>query len=137
MTVDALSLVIPGAQSLVTSILADGWTQARGALARRWSKKGSISQHGAEQQLERGHELSLQINTEDAASRAMLEMYWTGYLAGLAAGNADLLNAIRELGQTQGTRSQVSTVHNSNTGTANSLVQLGDVHGDANISLGR
>jgi len=134
--VDALSLVIPGAQSLVASILTDGWTQAREALARRWSAKGSISRNGAEQQLERGRELSLQIDTEDAAGRSMLETYWTGYLAGLAAGNADLLNAVRELGQTQGTRSRVSEVHNSNTGTAGTLVQLGDVHGDANISLG-
>ncbi|MBR7836003.1 hypothetical protein KDL01_22195 [Actinospica durhamensis] len=99
---DPLTFLLPGTQSLVSTILAEGWTQTRAALARKWSKKGTISQDAAEQELERGHELSLEVAGGDEADtdgrRALLEAYWTGYLAGLSAGHADLLDAIRELG---------------------------------------
>lgn len=146
---DPLTFLLPGTQSLVSTILAEGWTQARTALARRWSKKGAISQAAAEQELERGHALSLQIagesagHAEAAASpdaegrRALLEAYWTGYLAGLSAGHADLFDAIRELGAARDsgpTSSRGSEVHNSNTGSVvGNVVQTGDVHGGFTI----
>lgn len=128
---DALSIVVPGAQSLVSAILTDGWAQIRGALARRWSKRGSISQEVAEQRLDAGHKQSLIVagNGEDQHTR--LEAYWAGYLAGLAADRADLLDAIRELGAPSVPSSR--DVHNSNTGSVGTLLQLGDVHGDISI----
>jgi hypothetical protein len=131
--VDALSVVLPGAQSLVSAILADGWTQVRGALARRWSKKGSISQDAAEQRLEAGHANSLLVAGDGEDKRARLEAYWAGYLAGLAADRADLLDVIRELGAPSARNSQGSVVNNSNTGSVGTLLQLGDVHGDVSI----
>jgi len=133
--VDVSSFILPGAQSLVSSILADGWAQARGALARRWSQRGAINQQAAEQELDKGHELSEYIGAAGENRRELLETYWTGYLAGLGAAHADLLEAIRELGQAQRLAPPGSTVHNSNTGTVGTLLQAGDVHG--NISFGR
>lgn len=129
------SLILPGAQSLVSSILADGWAQARATLARRWSKKGSISQQAAEQELDKGHQISAHIAIGDGDRRTHLESYWAGYLAGLAAGHEDLLDAIRELDSPQPTTTQASTVHNSNTGTVGTLMQAGDIHG--NVTFGR
>lgn len=130
---DALSVVLPGAQSLVSAILTDGWAQVRGALARRWSKKGSISQDVAEQRLDTGHESSLLVAGDGEDRRALLEAYWAGYLAGMAADRADLLDVIRELGSPSAQSSQGTAVHNSNTGSVRTLLQLGDVHGDITI----
>lgn len=132
---DVSSLILPGAQSLVSAILADSWAQARSALARRWSKKGAISQQAAELELDQGHELSRQIDGEGEGRQRLLEAYWTGYLAGLAASHADLLDAIRDFGHAHASTPQGTTVHNANTGTVGTLLQAGDVHG--NISFGR
>lgn len=135
---DALALVLPGTQALVSSILAEGWTQARNALARKWSKKGAISQSAAEHQLERGHELARHLGGDgdgSEPSRELLEAYWAGYLAGLGAGHAELLDAIRELGAAPTPAPRGSRVHNSNTGKVGTLLQTGDVNGD--ISFGR
>ena len=132
---DIASFILPGAQSLVTSILADGWSAARSALARRWAKKGTISQQAAEMELEKGHELAQHIGGEDGERQKLLETYWAGYLAGLGASHADLIEAVRELGDAQESAAQGTTVHNSNTGQVGTLLQAGDVHG--NISFGR
>lgn len=128
---DPLSIVVPGAQSLVSAILADGWTQVRGALARHWSKRESISQDAAEQRLDAGHEQSLLVAGNGDEQHALLEAYWAGYLAGLAADHAGLLDAIRELRAPSAPTSR--NVHNSNTGTVSTLLQLGDVHGNLTI----
>lgn len=131
---DPLSIVVPGAQSLVSAILTDGWAQVRGALARRWSNRGSISQGDAEHRLDTGHEQSLVVAGDGEDRHARLEAYWAGYLAGLAADHADILDAIRDLGAHSAQGSQGTVVHNSNTGSVGTLLQLGDVHGD--ISFG-
>jgi hypothetical protein len=132
-TVDALEVVLPGAQSLVNAILTDGWTQARGALARRWSKQGSISRTAAEQRLDAGHEQSLVLAGEGEGQRARLEMYWAGYLAGLATDRAELLDVIRELAASPASAARTTTVRNSNTGNVRTLLQLGDAHGGISI----
>ena len=132
---DVSSLIVPGAQSLVSSILADGWAQARTALARRWSQRGAVSQQTAEMELDKGRELSEHIDPDGDDRRRLLETYWTGYLAGLAAGHADLLEAIRDLSHEHTPVAQEPTVHNSNTGAVGTLVQTRDVHGG--ISFGR
>ena len=132
---DVSSFVLPGAQSLVSSILADGWAQARAALARRWSQRGAISQQAAELELDKGRELAERIHGDDQDRRRLLETYWTGYLAGLAAGHAELLDVLRDLSHERTPVSHESAVHNSNTGTVGTLLQAGDVHGD--ISFGR
>lgn len=133
---DITSFFLPGAQSLVTSILADGWSTARSALAHRWAKRGKTSQEAAENELEKGHELAQHIASGDDGERQkLLEVYWAGYLAGLATSHADLIDAVRELGAAHEPTAQGATVHNSNTGTVGTLLQAGDVHG--NISFGR
>lgn len=130
---DPLSIVVPGAQSLVSAILTDGWTQVRSALARRWSRKNTITQDQAEQRLESGHDASLLVADESANKREILEAYWAGYLAGLAAEHTDLLDAVRELASPPAQSPHSTAVHNSNTGTVGTLLQLGDVHGDISI----
>ncbi len=131
---DPLSVVLPGAQSLVSAILADGWAQVRDALARRWSKKGTITQQTAQQRLDAGHDHALMVTGDGGDRQARLEAYWAGYLAGLAVGQGDLLEAIRELTAAPASCPQGSIVRNTNTGTAGTLLQLGDVHG--NITIG-
>ena len=133
---DVSSLIIPGAQAFVKAVLTDGWDLARAALARRWSKHGAISQEAAEKDLEAGHQLAQQVAGTTENQRAVLEAYWAGYLAGLAAGHDDLLAAIRELGADHAVAPQSSTASNTNTGQVGTLVQTsGDVHGG--ISIGR
>lgn len=134
---DVSSLILPGAQSLVTSILTDGWTQARATLARRWSKHGSISQEAAEKELEAGHQIAQQVAEATDEHRAVLQAYWAGYLAGLAKGHGDLLDAIRELSAARDAAPGSSTSYNTNTGQAGTLLQTtGDisVHGDFTIN---
>ncbi len=132
---DVPPLVFPGAQALVSSILMDGWEQARSALARCWSRKGAISRQAAEQELDKGHALSQYIDAPAGLRQRLLETYWTGYLAGLAAGNASLLDAISELEPTQTWLARESSVHNSNSGVVGTLLQARDIHGD--MTFGR
>lgn len=131
---DISSFILPGAQSLVSSILADGWTQARATLARRWSKHGLISQEAAEKELDAGHRLAQQIAGGAQSEPVVLRAYWAGYLAGLAAEHEDLLDAVRELGAAREAAPQSSVTHNSNSGRVGTLVQTGgDVHGGVSI----
>jgi hypothetical protein len=128
-----MSVVLPGAQSLVSAILADGWAQVRAALAQRWSKKGAITQQAAEQRLDTGHEYALAVAGDGEDRHARLEAYWAGYLAGLAVGQGDLLEAVRELTSSLASQSRGETVHNTNTGTVGTLLQVGEAHGDITI----
>jgi hypothetical protein len=88
----------------------------------------------AQQHLDTGHEHALKVAGDGDDRQTRLESYWAGYLAGLAVGQGDLLEAIGELNVSLTARPQSTTVHNTNTGTAGTLLQLGDVHG--NITFG-
>jgi len=125
-----MSVILPGAQSLVNAILTDGWVQLRSKLASRWSKDAHSGQDDAEQRLEAGHRQSLALAGEGDDRQARLEAYWAGYLAALLAERPSLLEAIRDLGSPTATQADHVTVHNANTGTVGTLLQAGDIHGD-------
>jgi len=131
--VDASTVILPGAQSLVSAILTDGWAQARGALARRWSGAGTISREAAERRLDAGHEQASTVAGDGEDRRVRLELYWAGYLAALAADRAELLGVLRELHACSATAARGTTIHNSNTGRVGTLLQQGDVHGGISI----
>ena len=130
---DPMSVILPGAQSLVNAILTDGWAQLRRKLADRWSKDTHADREEAEQRLEAGRSQSLALAGDSHDRRARLEAYWAGYLAALLAERPGLLEAIRDLDPATATRAERATVHNTNTGKAETLVQTGDVHGGITI----
>jgi hypothetical protein len=125
-----MSVILPGAQSLVNAILTDGWAQLRSKLASRWSKDAHSGQDDAEQRLEVGYSQSLALAGEGDERQARLEAYWAGYLAALLAERPGLLGAIRDLGSSAATDAGRANVHNTNTGTVGTLLQAGNLHGD-------
>ena len=121
---DPASFVLPGAQSLVTEILSDGWAQARAWLAQRWSRHTGTSQADLERRLDDAREQSASFF---AADRAALEAYWAGYLAALIGEHPGLAASLRE------SRPGVSnTVSGTVTGN---VIQAGTIEGG--ISFGR
>ncbi|MEU9118778.1 hypothetical protein AB0C96_02775 [Streptomyces sp. NPDC048506] len=132
-----MTVILPGAQSLVTAILADGWTRVRTALARRWSRETREPQAAIEERLDAAHAQAAEITSGDAdGDQALLRAYWAGYLAAVLAERPALLGLVRDL------RSAVAdpgahdgpSVHNTNSGTVTTLIQGGDFSG--NITFG-
>lgn len=123
---DLDSVIVPGAQSLVTAMLTDAWSSARALVARRWGRSG---EHPAdvELRLEQAKEQSLTLAGSDGDRQGRLEAYWAGYLAGLLAERPELVGAVRELAS--GGLSEATT-QNSNTGTVHGhLLQARDING--------
>lgn len=105
---DPTSLVLPGAQALVTQILAEGWTQARAWLIRRLVRPGSAPQPELERRLDiaRAHADALAASDEGAQAatatatprrRALLEAYWAGYLAAMLGEHPEFAEVLAEL----------------------------------------
>lgn len=114
------SALLPGAQSVVTAMLTDGWTQLRGVLARRWSRRTGEEVGDVEGRLEaaRGQAAGL------GGGEAVLRAYWAGYFAALVADRPQLLDVVSEL------PGRVEERHsNTNSGTVTTLVQARDVDG--------
>lgn len=117
------SALLPCAQSVVTSVLTDGWTRLRDALAARWSRRTGEEPADIEQRLEAARRQAEGLGGDEAVQRA----YWAGYLAAVLAERPDLLDAVRGLAEPGG-------VHNTNSGQVTTLVQARDVRGG--ISFG-
>lgn len=128
---DPVALILPGVQSLVSNILNEGWQQARQVLARRWSKKSSISADAAKRTLQDAYQLSVVLAGERNDRAELLEAYWAGYFAGLAAERPELLDVIGGFSLRQA--KVPAAVQNVNTGPVGTLLQLGEVSGDINI----
>lgn len=118
------SALLPAAQSVVTSMLTDGWTRLRDALAGRWSRRTGEAPGDIELRLEAARRQAAELGGDAAVQRA----YWAGYLAAVLAERPDLLDAVRELAEPGG------GAHNTNSGQVTTLVQARDVHGG--ISFG-
>ena len=141
---DLSTVFMPGAQSLVTAIMTESWTQARAAVAKLWVRHRNATPSHDPAAIERAsHELdaarlqALQLagtgSESDRAAR--MQIFWAGYLAGQAAARPELAAAIIELpellGAAHAPASQTSTVNNSISGTVHgNAVQAGDIHGD-------
>jgi hypothetical protein len=117
------SALLPCAQSVVTSVLTDGWTRLRDALAARWSRRTGEEPADIEQRLEAARRQAEGLGGDEAVQRA----YWAGYLAAVLAERPDLLDAVRGLAEPDG-------VSNANSGQVTTLVQARDIHGG--ISFG-
>lgn len=115
------SALIPSAQSLVTAMLTDGWAQVRDALVRRWSRRTGEAPADVERRLDTARQQAEDLGEDEAVHRA----YWAGYLAAVLAERPALLDVIRDL---PGPPDRPD-VHNTNSGTATTLVQARDVHG--------
>jgi hypothetical protein len=113
------SALIPGAQSLVTAILTDGWTHVRDALVRRWSRQTGETQADVERRLDAAHRQSEDLDDGEAVQQA----FWAGYLAAVLAERPSLLDVVRGLPDMPG-------LHNTNSGTVTTLIQARDIHGD-------
>ncbi|MFJ8143236.1 hypothetical protein [Streptomyces sp. NPDC096013] len=127
-----MSVVTPGAQSLVTTILVDGWTHARTALAARWSHRTGEAQTEVERRLDDSHQQSITPAPSAEAQRAAMEAHWTAFFMTAIAQHPTLLDLVRELGETSS-----GSVHNTNSGTATTLVQARDVHGGITFGTDR
>jgi hypothetical protein len=139
---DLSTVFTPGAQSLVTAILTDSWTQARATVAKLWARShpaSSIEQAVHELDTARRQALELAGDGPEADRAARMQLFWTGYLAGQASARPELASAFAELPallRTGHRTSQTSTVHNTISGTVHgNAVQAGDIHGD--ITFGR
>ncbi|MGW1891189.1 hypothetical protein ACWCP6_13165 [Streptomyces sp. NPDC002004] len=130
---DPMTVILPGAQSLVTAILTDGWTHVRTALARRWSRQTREPQAVIEQRLDAAHAQSADLTTGAAGDdQALLRAYWAGYLAAALAERPALIELVHGLRSTMADASthDTSSVHNTNSGTVTTLVQGRDFNGD-------
>lgn len=149
---DLTTVFMPGAQSLVTAIMTETWTQTRAAVAKLWVRRHDASTHPdtssdhtaierASHELDAARLQALQLagTGPDSDRAARMQLFWAGYLAGQAAARPELTAAILELPALLGAvapASQTSTVHNTITGTVHgNAVQAGDIHG--NITFGR
>jgi hypothetical protein len=148
---DATTLVMPGAQSLVTAVLTDTWNQARAALANRWARRhpaadgrahadpepAAIEQAARELDVARQQSLDLAGSGSDADREARMRLFWAGYLAGQLAARPELATALADLPALFGAgkpASQTTNVHNSFSGkSTGTVVQAGDIQGGINI----
>jgi hypothetical protein len=150
---DLTTLVMPGAQSLVTSILADTWVQTRSAIAKLWARRRSASNPGeyaspadataiehASHELEAARQQALELAGSGSESdrAARMQLFWAGYLAGQLAARPELADVLAQLPALLGAgspTSQTTNVHNTISGTVSgNALQAGDIHG--NISFG-
>ena len=118
---DPVSIVLPGAQALVTQILSDGWVKARAWLAKRLADGDGPATADLERRLDTANAQAtglpeLEADVPAAAARRMvLEAYWAGYLAALAAERPGFAAALTELAGEPG--AQAAGTSNSVTGT--------------------
>ena len=127
---DPTTVVLPGAQALVTAILADGWTHVRTALAHRWSRLTREPQADIEHRLDAAHAQASTVTAGHGDSeQALLQAYWAGYLAAALAEHPGLLDLVRNLHGTLTTPDSTTSVQNTNSGTVTRLVQGRDISG--------
>jgi hypothetical protein len=150
---DLTTLVMPGAQSLVTSILTETWGQTRTAIAKLWARRHNASgpsayaepnaaaiEH-ASHELDAARQQALELAGSGSESdrAARMQLFWAGYLSGQLAARPELADVLAQLPALLGAgapTSQTTNVHNTISGTVHgNAVQAGDIHG--NISFGR
>lgn len=133
---DLGTLILPGAQSLVSQILSDGWTQARTWLASRLVHPGNVDRADFERQLDAAHDLANGIPVPasgmpaETARRLVLDAYWAGYLDALSRTRPEMVRVLTELTGHAATAAPDQTTINSLTGkVAGNVVQAGNIQG--------
>lgn len=141
-------MVTPGAQSLVTAILADSWGQTRAALARLWARRhaaesaesaessegpnadpdaGALAEAGAELDLAMGQSIAVAGDGPESERAERMRLFWTGYLAGQLAARPELADIIGGLPRLTGTGLDAP----STSVTVNTKTLSGTVKGNA------
>ena len=149
---DLSTVVMPGAQSLVTAIVTDTWNQAHTAIAKLWARRrptldtgtyadpdpAAIEQAGHELEAARRQAIELAGDGPESDRAARMQLFWAGYLAGQLAARPELAGALAELPALLGggtPMSQTGNVYNSISGTVRgNVVQAGDI---GSITFGR
>ena len=137
---DPGSIVLPGAQALVTQILSDGWAQARGWLAKRLSRVAGTSQADLERRLDTASAQALGLSVPEAgvsapvAQRMVLEAFWTGYLAAAVGEHPGFASVLTELAEIR-EAAPVPTTSNTVTGAVTgNIVQASNIEGGVHFS---
>lgn len=149
---DLTTVVVPGAQSLVTAIVTDSWSQMRTALSKLWAHRRSanpspdpdaaaLDAAGAELDLAMRQAVTLAGQGPELDRAGRMELFWIGYLAGQLAARPELGHAIKELPVLLGAEvsvapSGVTVIDKNISGTVRgNVVQADDVSGG--IRFGR
>jgi hypothetical protein len=152
---DFATVVLPGAQSIVSTILTETWSAARNKVARLWAKHqgaeaGAAEGTEAEQEVERFDRASTELDLackqsleiagsgspEERAAR--MSLFWAGYLAAQAQVRPALADALAELPSLLGGREvpqyRSTVTHNEFSGTASGpVLQIGHIEGGSTI----
>jgi hypothetical protein len=138
---DPVALILPGAQSLVSQILSDGWVQVRSWLSRRLSSSENPEQTEIVRQLDIANEQADALPipesgvSAETAHRLVLEAYWAGYLAALAGSHPELTTMLAEFAERGATASPTSAPVNSVSGTVSGhVVQAEHIDGGVRFS---
>jgi hypothetical protein len=146
---DLTTVVMPGAQSLVTAILTESWGQTRTAIAKLWARKhpapgtstspsadptpAAIEQAGHELDAARTQAIELAGNGSESDRAARMRLYWAGYLAGQLTARPELADALAQLPALlapAAPTSQTSNFRNDFSGTAQgTVIQIGNIQG--------
>lgn len=145
-------MVVPGAQSLVTAVVTDSWSQVRAALSKLWARRQSakpsadpdaaeLEAVGAELDLAMRQAMAVAGQGPEADRAGRMELFWIGYLAGQLAARPELGPVIKELPALVGAGPSVvpaslTVAKKDVSGTVHgNVVQADDVSGG--ISFGR
>ncbi|WP_034266573.1 hypothetical protein [Actinospica robiniae] len=148
---DLTSVVMPGAQSLVTAILTDSWSQVRAALSRLWARRrpedhasassaAALEAAGAELDLAREQALAIAGQGSESERAGRMELFWAGYLAGQLAARPELSDAMKALPALLTSQPTASFTTATTTKTISGTVHGGAVQADdvsGGISFGR
>lgn len=144
LAMDLTTIVMPGAQSLVSTIVGEAWSHACSTMSRLWASSRSQNDRADEtssaeeysRQFEAAREQSIALagaGTE-ADRVARMELFWAGYLAGQIASRPELADRVSSLPALLGEPGQspaAKTVHNTISGTVHGKsIQAGDINGN-------
>ncbi|WP_194909437.1 hypothetical protein [Catenulispora rubra] len=147
---DLTSVVMPGAQSLVTAIVTDSWSQVRTAMSRLWARHraedgstgpsvAALEAAGTELDLARQQALAVAGDGPESERADRMQLFWIGYLAGQIAARPELADALGGLPVLLDAQRGASVTMTTNTknfsGSARNAVQADDVSGG--ITFGR
>jgi hypothetical protein len=139
--VDLTNVVMPGAQSLVTAIVTDSWSQIRTALSRIWARRrpedgpsgpGIAALEAAGTELDLARQQALAIAGDGPASERAdrMQLFWAGYLAGQIAARPELADAVSGLPVLLDSQRAASVTMTMDTSTTNTKTFSGSARGN-------
>jgi len=136
---------MPGAQSLVTAIVTDSWSQVRTALSRLWARRrpedgpsgpgvAALEAAGMELDVARQQALAIAGDGSESERADRMQLFWVGYLAGQIAARPELADAVGGLpvlldAQRGGSVTMTTNSKTFSGSARGSVVQADDVSG--------